>query len=352
VTKLDWNTSGKRYYESGVDRGVLYVDGVGVPWTGLISVDEAPEGGEPRPYYVDGVKYLNISSREEFAGTVNAFAAPAEFGPCDGVKAIHNGLYVGEQRRKQFGLCYRTRIGNDIDGPEHGYKLHLIYTALAAPSQKSYVTHGTEPEPTELSWAISTLAPSMTSVIPTAHMVVDSRTADPVVMRRLEEILYGTDISTPTQITPQDLINLFAAGRYPLISWGYGGSDEVKNAASPQLIDLDALSVSRALYLPGTDGNYVSTPDKNLLDYNSATFENGRGKWEGLNKNLLTPAQAEGTSWFAIERVNLSVVSSPTLSDNNALAMTMTGTGDGSAGAAGGYPYLIPGRIYTYTARW
>lgn len=211
MARINWDGRGERFFEVGVDRGVLYPPtGPGVPWIGLIAINETISGGEPRPYYIDGVKYLNLLSGEEFAATLEAFSAPAEFGVCDGNATIHNGLIATQQPRKPFGLCYRTRVGNEVQGADHGYKLHLVYNALAAPSQRNAVTMGNNTDPTRLNWAISTKPPAITGYKPTAHLVIDSRTTDPAVLTEVEDLLYGTPAADPELPTPDELIAIFA----------------------------------------------------------------------------------------------------------------------------------------------
>lgn len=210
MPRLTWSAVGERFYETGVDRGVLYVNGIyGVAWTGLTSVAESPSGGEARPYYIDGVKFLNISSAEEFEATINAFYRPLEFGPCDGTASIQNGLFVTQQPRKSFGLSYRTKLGNDVDGSDHAYKIHLVYNALAAPSERSNNTLGDSADPSVFSWAITTLPPSITGFKPTAHLVIDSRSTDPSVLSNVEDILYGNEANTAHLPSPDELIAIF-----------------------------------------------------------------------------------------------------------------------------------------------
>lgn len=210
MPRLTWSAVGERYYETGVDRGVLYVGNqLGVAWTGLISVSESPSGGEARPYYIDGVKFLNISSAEEYEATVNAFSSPPEFGPCDGTISIKNGLFVTQQPRKSFGLSYRTKLGNDIDGSDHAYKIHLVYNALAAPAQRDNNSLGDSVDPNTLSWSITTLPPSITGYKPTAHLVVDSRYTTSAVLTNVEDILYGTDANSARLPNPDELIAIF-----------------------------------------------------------------------------------------------------------------------------------------------
>lgn len=210
MTRMLWGDSGNRFFETGVDRGVLYLsDQDGVPWNGLTSVEESPTGGEARPYYQDGVKFLNISGREEFEATIEAFSSPTEFGVCDGTVSIQKGLFVTQQPRRAFGLSYRTMVGNDLDGVEHGYKIHLVYNALAAPSSRANSTMTNSPEATTLSWAITTLPPSFTGYKPTAHLVIDSRTTPKGLLSAIEDILYGSDAADPRMPLVSELISMF-----------------------------------------------------------------------------------------------------------------------------------------------
>jgi hypothetical protein len=211
LPRITWNSMGQRFFETGVDRGVLYVDSnPGVAWVGLTSVSESPSGGDPRPYYIDGVKYLNLATAEEFEATINAFQSPLEFGPCDGTLSIQNGLFVTQQPRKSFGLSYRTRLGNDVDGADHAYKIHLVYNALAAPSQRSNNSLGGEVNPTTFSWAITTRPPAITGYKRTAHLVIDSRLTDPAVLTEIEDLIYGSEANQPQLPTPDELIAIFS----------------------------------------------------------------------------------------------------------------------------------------------
>lgn len=195
MSKLTWNAVGSRFYEAGVDRGVLYIDDNAVPWNGLTGVSEESSGGEAKPYYLDGIKYLNLPSREDFEGTITAFTYPTEFGPCDGTARVRPGLFLTQQRRKPFGFSYRTRVGNDLRGNELGYKIHLIYNALAQPSNRGYSTQGKETEALEFSWKITTKPLRIAGYQSTAHLILDSRYIHPVTMSKLEDMLYGTDDS-------------------------------------------------------------------------------------------------------------------------------------------------------------
>lgn len=209
MPRLDWSAVGSRFYESGVDRGVLYVDGrPGVAWTGLISVEESSSGGDAKPYYVDGVKYLNRSAAEEFEASITAYTYPEEFEPCNGAHQPRLGLFLMQQRRKSFGLSYRTRIGNDITD-EYGYKIHVVYNALASPSGRSNQTLSDSSDPTDLSWSVTTRAPESSGYRRTSHVVIDSRYTDDSVLALVEDALYGTESETATLPTLAELIALF-----------------------------------------------------------------------------------------------------------------------------------------------
>lgn len=210
MTRLSWDASGERFYETGVDRGVLYApSSTGVAWTGLISVSESPTGGEARPYYIEGYKYLNLSSAEEYAASISAYNSPPEFGPCDGTVSIQNGLFVTQQPRKSFGFSYRTRIGNDIDGPDHAYKIHLVYNALSSPPQRSNSSIDDSTKPLEIEWNITTMAPAITGYRPTAHFVIDSRFTAPFTLKSIEDFLYGSDSLAARLPQPTELIEFF-----------------------------------------------------------------------------------------------------------------------------------------------
>lgn len=214
MARLVWGERGTRIFEAGVDRGVLYPPNaaIGVPWSGLVSVREAPNGGEPQSYYQDGVKYFQISSSEEFKGTIRAFSAPEEFALCDGVANIYAGLSITQQPRKQFGFAYRTLIGNDVAAEGRGYKLHLIYNALAKPSNRDNLSLSDTTEPMDLSWDIETLPPLITGFKPSAHLVISSLSAAPEHLQAVESIMYGQDGgSDPRQPTISDLITIFGS---------------------------------------------------------------------------------------------------------------------------------------------
>ena len=203
MSKLVWDQTGERFYETGVNQGVLYIRGEdgeysnGVAWNGLISVTESPSGGEATPLYADNIKYLNLISTEEFGATIEAYTYPDEFAQCDGSAEIATGVMIGQQNRKVFGLSYKTIFGNDTDGNDYGYKLHIIYGALAAPSEKGYATINESPEAITFSWEVTTTPVSVTGFKPTASITIDSTKVDADKLAALEEILYGKDPTTP-----------------------------------------------------------------------------------------------------------------------------------------------------------
>lgn len=205
MSRLKWDQTGERFFETGVSQGVLYPQGengtypLGVAWNGLTTVTESPSGAEATALYADNMKYLNLMSTEEFAATIEAYMCPDEFAECDGSAELAKGVMIGQQKRKAFGLCYKTAIGNDVDGNEHGYKLHIIYGALAAPSQKAYATINDSPEAMTLSWEIKTTPVNVTGGKPTASITIDSTKADRVKLAALEDILFGSDSEPGTE---------------------------------------------------------------------------------------------------------------------------------------------------------
>lgn len=210
MSKLTWDASGDRLYETGVKQGVLYVMGSngygnGVAWNGLTAITESPSGAESTPLYADDIKYLDLRSTEEFGATIEAYTYPDEFAACDGSASLADGVSIGQQARKMFGLCYRTTVGNDTDGTDHGYKLHLIYGATASPSEKAYETINDSPEAITFSWEITTTPVSVTGFKPTASITIDSTKADPTCLSALEEKLYGGESTEPTLPLPDEV---------------------------------------------------------------------------------------------------------------------------------------------------
>ena len=204
MAKLVWDKTGDRLYETGVKNGVLYIPtaGVyskGVAWNGLTAVTESPSGAEATALYADDTKYLSLMSTEEFGATIEAYTYPDEFAACDGSAELADGVMIGQQKRSTFGLCYKTTIGNDTEGNDHGYKLHIIYGALAAPSEKAYASINDSPEAITFSWEITTTPVNVTGAKPTASLVIDSTKADPSKLAALEDILYGKDGDSATE---------------------------------------------------------------------------------------------------------------------------------------------------------
>ena len=221
MAKLVWDEAGKHIYETGVSKGVLYVMSdtpgtyeKGVAWNGLSSVSESPTGAEVSAIYADNVKYLNLMSREEFEGSIEAYTYPDEFMACDGSASPEDakGFIVGQQDRKTFAFCYQTKVGNDLN-PEAGYKIHIIYGALASPSERSYETVNDSPEAMTFSWDITTTPVAVTGFKPTAHVELDSTKIDKTKLEKIEAKLYGTDEPSgePTLLMPDEIINMLKA---------------------------------------------------------------------------------------------------------------------------------------------
>lgn len=219
MAKLVWDKTGDRLYETGVKNGVLYIPtaGVyskGVAWNGLTAVTESPSGAEATALYADDTKYLSLMSTEEFGATIEAYTYPDEFAACDGSAELADGVMIGQQKRSTFGLCYKTTIGNDTDGNDHGYKLHIIYGALAKPSERAYASINDSPEAITFSWEITTTPVNVTGAKPTASIVIDSTKADPSKLAALEDILYGKDgepASEPRLPLPDEIKSLMTA---------------------------------------------------------------------------------------------------------------------------------------------
>lgn len=214
MSMITWDDTGEKFYETGVDRGVLYpmssgVYGTGVPWNGLTGVTESPSGAEPTALYANNSKYVTLLSAEEFGFTIEAYTYPDEFAECDGSAEATTGVYVGQQTRKTFGFCYRSKVGNDSEGQEHGYKLHLIYGATASPSEKGYQSINDSPEAITLSWECNTTPVNVTGFKPTSLVTIDSRTVDATKLEALEKKLYGDDsVGTPTLPLPDEVITM------------------------------------------------------------------------------------------------------------------------------------------------
>lgn len=265
--RMNWGLSGTRFFETGVDRGVVYIDGMGYPWTGLTAVNETPEGGENQSYYLDGVKYWNGSAIEEYKATIEAYTYPDEFMYCDGTAPMMSGMFITQQRRQSFDFCYRTRVGNDVAGVNHAYKLHLVYGAMATPTTRNYQTVGDSTEPSTFSWTISTRRKKFENVQfgvkYGSHIVIDSRTTYPWAMELLENVLYGRSGSDGTEAkmpTPEELVALFVDNALLKITdngdgtWSAEGPESVITMLEEDIFQIDWPS---AVYLPGSDTQYT-----------------------------------------------------------------------------------------------
>ena len=214
MSKIVWDAIGEHTFETGVRNGVLYLKDAegaysnGVAWNGLTSVSESPEGAEPTDLYADDIKYLTLMSAENFKATIEAYTYPVEFEECDGSATIAKGVVIGQQSRKPFGLCYRTAIGNDTDGNEHGYKLHIVYGCQASPSEKQYSTINDSPEAITFSWEVSTTPVNVTGKKPTATLIIDSTKTDKAKLTALEAILYGSESTEPRLPLPDEIATL------------------------------------------------------------------------------------------------------------------------------------------------
>ena len=217
MAKLVWDATGERKYETGVRNGVLYVMGEGgtypkgVAWNGLTAVTESPSGAEATALYADDTKYLNLISAEEFGATIEAYTYPDEFAECDGSATLAAGVTIGQQPRKTFGMSYRTVYGNDVDNESYGYKLHLIYGAVAAPSEKAYATINDSPEAITFSWEVKTTPVNVTGHKPTASLTIDSTKVDKAKLTKIEEILYGKDETEARLPLPDEIIQILQA---------------------------------------------------------------------------------------------------------------------------------------------
>lgn len=215
MAKLEWDKVGEHFYETGVDHAVLYLRDTagkytkGYAWSGVTSISESPSGAEASAQYADNQKYLTLISAEEFGMTIEAFTFPSEFDECNGEVEAAEGVRIGQQKRSTFGLSYRTKVGNDVDGQDKHYKLHLVYGCTASPSERAYATVNESPEAMTFSWEISTNPENVTGQKPTSLITIDSREADPEKLKQLETMLYGGDDTEPALPSPDEVITLF-----------------------------------------------------------------------------------------------------------------------------------------------
>lgn len=217
MAKLVWDETGKRLYETGVSKGVLYVQaddgtyGNGVAWNGLTAVNESPSGAEATPLYADDIKYLELTSTEEYGASIEAYTYPEEFEQCDGSAELGAGVTIGQQPRKAFGFCYRTLIGNDVKNNDYGYKIHIVYGAKAAPSEKAYQTVNDSPEAITFSWELTTTPVNVEGHKPTACVTIDSTKVDDAKLTSIEEALYGSDTKEPKLLLPDEIAAIIKA---------------------------------------------------------------------------------------------------------------------------------------------
>lgn len=214
MAKIVWDKTGERFYETGVNKGVLYIQSTdgsypnGVPWNGLTAVTESPSGAESTPLYADNTKYLNLMSVEEFGATIEAYTYPDEFAECDGSAELVAGVMIGQQPRKPFGMSYVTNLGNDTTGNNYGYKLHIIYGAMASPSEKAYATINDSPEAITFSWEVKTTPVNVEGFKPTASLVIDSTKVDAEKLAVLEAKMYGSETEEPTLPLPDEIASI------------------------------------------------------------------------------------------------------------------------------------------------
>lgn len=211
--RVKWDQDGERYYETGTDRGMLYLKKnnaypFGVAWSGLRSVEESPSGAEPTALYSDNIKYLNLMSTEEFGATIGVYTYPDEFAKCNGEENIADGVTIGQQNRTSFGFAYRTILGNDEKFNDYGYKIHIVYNCLAKPSSKSYETVNDSPAAVELSYEVSTTPVNVEGFKPTATVVIDSTKTTPEKMKAIEDVLYGTETTDPRLPLPDEIAQI------------------------------------------------------------------------------------------------------------------------------------------------
>jgi hypothetical protein len=260
VARLVWGEIGERFFETGVDRGVLFLESrPGVVWNGLTSVSETPSGGDSQSYYIDGIKYQNVSNAEDFEGTIEAFTYPDEFAECEGVIAAFSGLFLTNQGRKPFGLTYRTLVGNDIQGVDKGYKIHILYNVLAEPTSRSNSTMDDSPNPQNFSWKITTLPPPIVGYRRTAHIIIDSRVTDPLALTAIENVLYGTESLTSRLPLPAEIFTIFETNSsFVVVDNGDG--------------TFTATGTDFEVYMSGTDEFTIDTPSAVFIDADSYTL--------------------------------------------------------------------------------
>lgn len=289
MPRLVWDNTGERLYETGVKRGVLYPadNGTypkGYVWNGLTSVSESPSGAEANAIYADDIKYLELRSAEEFGATVEAYMYPEEFAICDGSASVADGVIIGQQTRKPFGLSYRTILGNDTENDAYGYKLHLIYNAMASPSERSYQTVNDSPEAITFSWELTTTPIAVEGYKPTASMIIDSTKADPAKLAELEDILYGTDNEEARLPLPAEVIELMG---------GTSSFDIVLNRATASIAVGKTITLKATTTPAGKTVTWTSSSDSN------ATVTNGTVRGIAAGEATITASFEEDSKTYS-----------------------------------------------------
>lgn len=290
MSRLTWDNTGERLYETGVRNCVLYpVNGstypLGVAWNGISQISENPSGADANPIYADDIKYLNLTSAEEFGANITAYTYPDEFAVCDGSAVPEGaaGVTVGQQPRKMFGLCYRTTLGNDTEGEEYGYKLHLVYGCKAAPSEKGYQTINDSPEAIEFSWELTTTPVSITGMKPTSILTIDSTKCDSVDLEALEEVLYGSENADPRLPLPDEVIGMFAGSSYEISL----------NRANLNLTVDDTYQLKATVSPVGTTVTWTSG------NTSTATVANGLVTAKAAGTTTITASISDGTNTYS-----------------------------------------------------
>lgn len=260
MSRISWGNVGSRFYENGVDRGVLYVaEADGVPWNGLTAITENVTGGDAKPYYIDGEKYSNLATREEYSATLTAYTYPDEFEVCDGTVAVRPGFLATNQKRQSFGLSYRTMVGNDIT-PTAGYKIHIVYGALASPSSRAYKTISTGQDPDDFSWTITTLPPDISGFLRTSHFIVDSMSIDSDTLGGIEDILYGSDSTAPRLPDISEIVDLIDTGDHLTVTDNGDGTFTMSApVADLVMLDINNFQITWDTVIDNGDGTYTAT---------------------------------------------------------------------------------------------
>ena len=303
MSRLSWDPIGGRFYETGTKYGVLYpqVSGEypkGVAWDGLTGVTQSPSGAEATAIWADDLKYLNLRSAEEFGGTITAYQSPEEFDPCDGSATVADGVSIGQQTRQAFGLCYRTVIGNDTDGVDHGYKLHLIYNATVTPSERAYATQNDSPEAVELSWTFDTVPLNVTGYKPTALIEIDSTKVDADKLATLEDILYGTDGTDPRLPLPDEVIAIMTGTVAPKLTSLAIGSLELTPAFSDSVTEYAAATTnsSDSITAAGPTGATIV-----IKNGNTTVTNGGNATWStGSNTVTVKVSNTDGETTYTV----------------------------------------------------